>query len=140
MGDSPSAGLTDQCIQRGLEPLLMADGYVKRSRTYFKALEHCVLMVNIQGSQWNSSAGARFTLNLAVHFPDGDRQISRRLPSPLPKLHKTPMQVRLGLLMPGNRDHWWELSGPSEVENVAAQVLNAWKSFGRVWLEKASEP
>jgi hypothetical protein len=140
MGQSVSASLIDRCIEQSLGPELRRAGYVKKGRTYYLALDHCVLLVNVQGSQWNSGESARFTLNLAVHFPEGPEKIRGRLPLPLPRLHKVSMQVRIGILMPKNNDHWWELSTASPMEPTAAEVLQVWQKHGRPWLDWAAKP
>jgi len=140
MSPSASASLIDLCIEQSLGPELRRLGYIKKGSTYYLALDHCVLLVNIQGSQWNSGDSARFTLNLAIHFPEASEKIGGRLPSPPPKLHKVPMQARIGILMPKNHDHWWELSTGTPVDAAAAEVLKAFQDCGQPWLEWGSKP
>jgi hypothetical protein len=140
MSPSPSASLIGTCIERHLGPILRQEGFVKKGRTFYRALEHCILLVNIQGSQWNSVDSARFTLNLAAHFPEGKEKIGGRLPAKLPTINKVPMQARIGVLMPKNQDHWWELSSASEVDRVSGEVLKAWQDFGRPWMDWAAKP
>ncbi len=140
MSPSPSESLINNCIERNLGPALRQDGFVEKGHTFYRALDHCILLVNIQGSQWNSPESARLTLNLAVHFPEGTKKFGGRLPAALPKIHKVPMQARIGILMPKNQDHWWELSSSSDVDRVAAEILKAWQDFGRPWIDWAAKP
>ena len=59
----------DEVIRTGLAPALKAQGYKKAARTFRRREPGHTLVVNVQGSSWNSDADGSFTLNLGVYFP-----------------------------------------------------------------------
>ncbi len=151
------AATVKEVIQRAVHPHLTLLGF-KRSRNAFRrTVGEC-----IQGIEFQTSAhqvlNACFTINIGVDFPEVRRIAVGLLPSSGPGtlgLHGT--GARIGMLMPGGRDHWWEVVpiGPAHpheafrgwgpehalpMDTVVAEVRDAILNLAVPWLEKFSDP
>lgn len=125
----------DEVIRTGLAPALKAQGYKKAARTFRRREPGHTLVVNVQGSSWNSDDDGSFTLNLGVYFPtvvpflDWMRAVER------PTEPDCVVRQRIGFVMPLGLDHWWSISPDTDLDALAREVRDAWEQFGRPWLE-----
>lgn len=95
--------------------------------------------MNLQGSSWNRGDAGRFTLNLGVYFPAeaalGESTTAGR---------EKPAQVdcivseRIGCLLPGARDYWWQIEREGDEERVGTEAAEALAEYGIPWLEAHS--
>lgn len=130
----------DHAIRIGLHPTLKQAGFSKSSRTFRRTLTNCIQITNVQGSWTNQGDQGRFTINLAVYFPEavkleGIFQITDR-----PLESDCLVRQRIGHLMPIQKDYWWEVDSNSNLEEIAVDIAVAWNDYGKPWLEKLSTP
>jgi len=92
-------------------------------------------LVGFQKSDWSDSRQLRFTINLTVvshdaweaarsRFPEiGDHPVANgdyALPiRPMPGY----WHIRIGRLLPGDRDRWWDLGTGTDVAQLATEVM-----------------
>src|SRR5262245_58254178 len=105
---SEIADLIDTVVRLGLAPHLRSSGFKKHSRTFTFETGACTQIVNVQASQANIGSEGRFTLNLGVYFPAVAKRRVMVARGAYPKEYEGTLRARIGSLMPGNRDHWWE--------------------------------
>ncbi len=129
----------DEVIRLGLTPALEADGYLKKSRTFHRVSDDCVRVVNVQASDWNDPRIGRFTLNLGVFFPQVDRIHPQLLRSGLPNEAQCTVRMRIGELMPGRRDTWWDIEAGADPAPIAEKIGQVWLRFGRPWIERVAD-
>jgi hypothetical protein len=113
---------------------LKAHGYRKKGRTFHRRTEESVCIVNVQASQSNIGSTGTFTINLGVYFPGIEEPLTGGSPSDPPREYDCTLRQRLGGLMPETGgDRWWSVG--SDVATVSEDVAEAWRVFGRPWLD-----
>jgi hypothetical protein len=61
----------------------------------------------------------------------------RELPAgKLPAEYHCTIRERIGLLMPGGQDYWWEIEASSDLSALAKEVQKAWLEYGQPWLHQ----
>ena len=91
---------------------------------------HTWRLLGIQKASGNTADRVRFTINLAIIPKDAWQQARQSAPrwpdKPNPNTNYAPWRTRrIGLLMPGGKDHWWEITPRTDPERIAVSVLNA---------------
>jgi len=57
----------------------------------------------------------RFTLNIGVYYPEVAELHGLTAEGKYPREYESTLRVRIGTLMPGGHDHWWEVRGGSDL-------------------------
>jgi hypothetical protein len=136
---STSADLIDIIVREFVAPPLKLAKFTKTARTWHRDLSHVVQVVNVQGSAWNGP-GARFTLNVGLWFPAVTKLVrdkpltSRRVPE-----YSCTVRRRIGALMPGGEDHWWDVAGGA-TDTVGTEVRGAVEDLALPWLARYADP
>jgi len=129
----------DLIVRDSLAPRLKAEGYKKRARTFTQESQDHVKVVNVQPSKWNQGTEGSFTLNLGIYFPAVADAIDWFPIKTYPKEHDCTIRERIGMLMPGGCDKWWQISPKSNLERIKAEVLEAWTTYGNPWISQVSD-
>jgi hypothetical protein len=88
-------------------------------------------MLGFQKSVWSDASGLRFTVNvLVVSRAAWEKARSERSYVPArPTANRLwgdfAWQKRIGALLPGGQDHWWEVKADSTTDDLAAEVVSA---------------
>lgn len=110
-------------VSEALKPVLVSNGFVRRSPNFFRAEDSVHHIVHFQCSQWGSSDSGRFTLNLIVTTPS---LFSGFTGKPFPKNPTSaswPISQRLGILVDG-RDTWWDVDGKTDPSLIADELID----------------
>jgi hypothetical protein len=127
----------DEVLALGLAGALKRAGFKKSARTFRRALDGAIQVVNVQASQSNGPA-ARFTVNLGVYRAEIAALLAPSLPlTTQPKEYQCVVRERIGFLMPKGADHWWEVRPHGSIDNerLAGEVADAVLGYGLPWLE-----
>jgi Domain of unknown function (DUF4304) len=132
-----------EAVKRGLAPPLREIGFRKTGTNFYQLTSESNKLVHIQSSQWNSASLSRFTIELGIYFPsiDGlmDQQFTRKGTLPWsPKIFNCQLRRRIGLLLPINRDFWWEVTPATDANHLATELAQAWQSYGAPWMNRNS--
>ena len=125
----------DDVVALGLAGLLKAAGFKKSARTFRRARDGAIQVLNVQASQGNGPA-ARFTINLGV-YREEIAALAPGLPvTDQPKEYECVVRQRIGSLMLGGEDRWWEAQEPGSTHNalVSAEITEAVERLGLPWL------
>src|SRR5690606_34171070 len=112
----------------------------KKGRNYRLASDRSVAVLNIQASKWNEGSSGRFTVNLGVHWPEIARLMDGPIVGDEPKEYECTLRTRIGSLMPGNLDRWWDINEHTVDHLLAAEIVEVVKRFGLPWLFRMVEP
>jgi Domain of unknown function (DUF4304) len=125
-------------IAAGAAPHLKLLGYRKAGRRFYILSQDSVAHIRFQASQWNNPDKASFTINLSRYFPaialkNGD-------PVEVDPTRQRLMHVgiRIGHLLPVQKDYWWSISSARQVDAVAEDVVAALRDFGLPYLEETN--
>jgi len=129
----------EHVVRTGLAPVLKKAGYRKTARTFRKSSESSTRVTNLQASWTNNGSEGRFTLNLGVYFPEAARIHGLLRVTDEPVESDCVVSQRIGFLMPGGRDHWWEVTELTDLDALAAQVAEAWERYGHAWLDEHTD-
>lgn len=133
---SASSKLIDAVIREGAAPLLREAGFKKKARSFCKDVGDLIHVVNFQSSRFNDPDSASFTINLNLVFPRFHE--AYLLGSPFPKNPGSAVPVigqRIGFLLPGRSDHWWEVAVGVDPTPVSADLEEVLRVFGLPFLE-----
>src|SRR4051812_4483671 len=119
---SESQKLVDEILKNGLTPHLKALGYKKVGRTFYQQDDELIRVVNVQLSRGNTTHDAKFTINLGVFFPLVREAFDKTPLDDLPKEYDCTLRERIGMLMPQDNDHWWEVTPNSNIAVIAKEV------------------
>jgi hypothetical protein len=92
-------------------------------------------MLGFQKSVWSDASGLRFTVSmLVVSRAAWEKARSERSYVPArPTANRLwgdfAWQKRIGALLPGGQDHWWEVKADSTTDDLAAEVVSAIEDF-----------
>lgn len=81
--------------------------------------------IHFQASQWGSSEEGQFTINLVVTSEILYKCWSGNSLPRNPASAAFPIQQRIGALMPHRLDHWWPVSGATDVAALGHEVMHA---------------
>ncbi|MFF0382298.1 DUF4304 domain-containing protein [Streptomyces sp. NPDC004286] len=140
-----AAGLYADALRQDIEPSLRKLGLVG-SRGCFELRDPQVWrLIGIQKSAGNSADRIRFTVNLLVVSKAVWQQVRGRVPSapvrpsPNTACGKDIRPQRIGELMPGGQDHWWEVTERTRPERLARSVLSAVESYALPYLASTED-
>jgi len=129
------ATLIDDVVRGALKAPLKALGYKKDRRTFRRHLDGCTQLVNVQASMWNEGASGRFTVNLGVYFRGlADLGgIGRLTDDPIES--DCLVRCRIGHLLAGGEDRWWEVHSGVDQTALVSEVRQACIGEGQAWLD-----
>ncbi|WPD24451.1 MAG: DUF4304 domain-containing protein [Candidatus Electrothrix scaldis] len=115
--------------------ILKPNGFRKKGMTASRQRTYPEIL-NFQSSKWNDSKSAEFTINLGIYIEEihecsGAHPVGDNI-----KEYNCDMRERIGSLMPGGTDYWWEVREGSDPESIASEVIDALSSFGLPWFDK----
>jgi len=121
----------------GLEQPLQKSGFQRHRTQFARQFGESLQVVNIQSSKWNTKVSGKFTLNIGVHFSKIASLLYGKDPMPAnPKESRCIIRARVGMLMPGRRDHWWTVTPETNVEQTSEDVAAACADHVLPWLER----
>lgn len=135
----------DAIIAESLHPLLRTRGFKKKSRTFIKDAGikgdgAYVLVINVQASSFNYDGEGRYTVNLGVYYPRV-AEVSGALPikGGFPKEYDCTVRERIGALMPGGQDHWWQVREGQDIHKAGIDLSEAVRQYGLEWFGTVSD-
>jgi len=131
---SEIAGKIDEVIKLGLADFLKAQGFKKSGRNWHKSDGDNWLMVNVQASSGNSGGAGKFAINLGIYFAAVAAMAGQIPPDGKPKEGSATISNRLGVLVHG-KDHWWDIGANSDLNAIAADVVQGMQRVGLPWLD-----
>lgn len=136
---SASAQLLNIVIASGAKSFLRGEGFRKRANSFQRKDGELFSVINFQSSQWNSDRSCRFTVNLNKILPFYHEKWTGQS-FPENSASAVPIcSYRIGLLMPENKDLWWEVRPDSEFTEMAADVVAKIRDYGLPFLAQASD-
>lgn len=123
----------DEIIRRGLADLLKAHGFKKSGRNWHRAEGENWLIVNVQASTSNIGVSGKFTINLGVYVAAVELLSGQAVIAGKPTEPQATVRERLGVLAHGN-DSWWTIEQDSDLNTVAADLVEKMLSLGLPWL------
>jgi hypothetical protein len=136
---SQTARQIEAIIAAGPAPILKAAGFRKAGRGFYRTTSGLWQVVHFQASQWNSPLAAQFTVNLNIVQPFFHEVWSGR-PFPANPASAVPiLSQRIGMLMPGGLDHWWEVTASTEVNLAGTEIAEAIADLGLPFLTDCAD-
>src|SRR5690606_33030026 len=129
-GMSIVAKRIDEIVKLRLAPLLKASGFTKSGREFHRQRDGNWHVVNVQASMGNVGDTGKFTINLGVFHPAISLLAGKPLQTSKPKEYECTVRERIGGLMPGETDYWWEVSPQIPAHHVAEDVASAVEQLG----------
>lgn len=105
-------------------------GFRRQGNHLHRKMNDLIHAVHFQASQWGSSDGGRFTVNLVVTCPFLYTIWTGRDFPKNPASTLFPVTSRIGRLMPARRDHWWEVDALTDQEALSRDVVAVVLEFG----------
>ncbi len=136
----PIAESLDAVLRLGLAPAARAAGFAKAGRTFRRRVGDCIQVAGLQASLRNTGDAGSFTLNLGLYFP---KAAALHSPAPVtdrPAESLCQLRQRIGELMPGGEDHWWQVTPGTALAPLADEVARLWGELGLPWLERFVRP
>ncbi|MBW8310960.1 MAG: DUF4304 domain-containing protein [Rhizobium sp.] len=110
--------------------LLKPFGFKRLAPHYWRDSDGLFHVVNFQASQWGTRDEGRFTINLAVSQPDLYYAFTGKAFPSNPASALWPINVRIGHLVPDQRDLWWKVSASSDLRSIGAEVAVVLREYG----------
>ena len=114
--------------------VLKPRGFKKNAFTWIRHDEWPKL-INLQLSQRNTSAEARFTLNLGVYIPELHNASGSYPVTGDPKEPDCDVRSRIGMLLPQGTDKWWDVSTATDCGSLFDEVSANLVEVGLPWLD-----
>jgi hypothetical protein len=138
-GMSSAQDLFKLMLRDEVAPALRASGLKGSGQRFELPSESHWALLGFQKSAWSDRQRLTFTVNLTVVarsvWTNGRRRWSQLPEQPGPNWALPPMMesafdtgywhARIGELMPGNLDRWWEVNATPDSGAVAAEVVEA---------------
>ena len=118
-----------------IAPALRQLGFKGSGQAYALPSETCWALVGFQKSQASEASYVRFTVNATVVSREAweqeraERPYLPERPSPNTFYGKFAWQERIGGLMPGGQDRWWEITGRTDARAIAESVIEAIRDY-----------
>src|SRR5271168_414765 len=124
-------------VARGLAASLEQAGFHRHGDDFSRKYGEALRIVNFQRNKWNTKECGKFTLNIGAHFPSIATLLFGKDPMPTnPKESRCLLRVRVGLLMPGERDHWWDVTSKTNADDFTQEMRDVCSSYIFPWLDK----
>lgn len=109
---------------------LHASGFRRRADHAHRESGGLIHGINFQASRWGSAIDGQFTVNLLVTSPFlFSCWTGQPFPSN-PASASFPISQRIGFLMPGGLDHWWQVAQDTDLEALSAELRDALRGYG----------
>lgn len=135
---STPAKWIDKVIMSGPALLFKRLGYKKTGRRFVHVNAESTFRIDFQASQWHNDTHARFTLNIASHFPSPEVASEDRSPHGNVTRVMASARSRIAHLMPAKQDHWWTIATDSNIANIGLEVSVALELFALPYLARVS--
>jgi hypothetical protein len=118
-------------IREKIAPELRAFGFKGSGQRFVLPSESHWALLGFQRSAWGDSRKGSFTINLTVVSKDAWEQSRAERPhrGSIPAANSyegVPVwEDRIGMLMPGSFDQWWEVCAGESTDHVARDVVSA---------------
>lgn len=121
----------DTLLRHAVTPLLKAQGFSKKGRTYFRQSSDkgWTELINVQSSQWNSSAEASFTINLGLFHAKAFASVYGTEPK-TPHDYDCVISERIGFIKEngeihklGGKDRWWNFDARSDLHKLERNIV-----------------
>jgi hypothetical protein len=116
-------------------PKLRALGFKGSGQRFTLPSESHWAILGFQRSAWGDSKKGQFTINLTVVSKEAweasrtERPYRGAAPQPNAFEGVPAWEERIGSLIPGDLDRWWEVRGGGPTEQVAAEVLSVIEEY-----------
>lgn len=122
---------------RDVEPRLVARGFAGADGHLVRRVGEVTQVIEVQLSIY----GTRVTANVALDLGLLDPVIRWVAPSTVgPHAHDCTRWIRLGVLGPSGKDHWWPFDNEGALQVAVAEMGRELLSSGLAWLERESAP
>ncbi|MFX1707199.1 DUF4304 domain-containing protein [Chitinophaga sp. CC14] len=109
--------------------LLKGYGYNKKGTVFYLSQGKNWGLIGFQKSRSSTKEYVRFTINVGVSSGALRRCIDEDDSAQNPDMESSHWQCRIGSLMPGHTDHWWELNQNDTDEDVIFDVIRKLKDL-----------
>src|SRR5688572_8300973 len=117
-------------------PILSPLGFRRASPHFWRLVDGLSQCVNFQASAWGSREAGSFTINLGISSSALlEGFTGRRFPKE-PAAALWPVNTRIGFVMPGRRDLWWEVNATTDIGTLGEQVAAAVRDYAVPWFLK----
>lgn len=96
-------------------------------------------IIDFQASQFGSRDDVRFTVNLGVAYPELRGADDTWTEKHAPAEHKAHVRERIGFLLAGGEDHWWELTPDTDPRELADELIGVLSTKALPWLEARAD-
>ncbi len=97
-------------------------GFVKKGKDFYILKENNWGVINIQPGKWNSQKEKSFTLNLGICSNLIRKTIEEIGADVVPDIDRCHWKMRIGFLMPEKKDHWWEISESTSIDQLGQEI------------------
>lgn len=112
-------------ISKGLKEI----GFTKKSDTFYIYKSNKWGLINLQKSKNSSNDIVSFTINIGICSNSLRRTVDHSQIDTKPEVEKCHWNARIGSLMTGSPDFWWQLSNSSTLEQAAKDVIASIKDI-----------
>jgi len=123
-----------------VSPWLRARGFSRKGQTFHKWIQTNCQVINFQTSMFSEPKSYEFTVNVGVFFGEVYRfrenidQVPR-----VPPLYSYHWDMRLGALMPQNRDIWWPIESEEDVPPISREIKSALQDYALPALDRFTD-
>ena len=107
-------------IKNCIKPLFKEAGFTIKNTTFYKSLEYCLLIVDIQSSRYNDADKVRFTLNYGFYSQELYEIWYNSAPKQ-PKASYGFYNGRIGEFLPNETD-WYEITQQTNPEELLSVI------------------
>jgi hypothetical protein len=137
--DADSSKKIDLLLKAHIAPFLKARKFTRKGRHFWRDNGSVIDTLNVQKSQWNSGADARFCINLGLIWPEVEASIWNKDRTSHPSADRSTVGVRLGKLITG-RDYWWDVFLKTNLDDLSLEIVKALTDHALPWLERGHDP
>jgi uncharacterized protein DUF4304 len=125
----------DQMVSSNIRPRLKALGFRGSGSTFVWPDDNYFAQIGMQKSAYSDSHVLKFTMNVTVaeltawEKERESRTYLPKKPAPNRKYGSFIWQERIGRLLPGGQDKWWEMSSEQDWTSLADEVVTAITDF-----------
>ena len=112
-----------QVVLGAMRDVLAAAGFTKRGQLFSRGVSDVVHLVALQSSRSTTESTLKATVNLAVWVP----RLAEHGRSP--DIWSAHWRRRLGDVMPGHSDCWWEIPTSCAAEVAASEIGQAIRTY-----------
>lgn len=118
-----------------IAPEMKTLGFKRRSVSFAKSTNDIVWVLAFQKNVYSTSELLSFTVNIGIYY-SAMAEAQGFAPSSHPKVSECQIETRLGELMPGSDDYWWEVATGGVIEERTNDVAAAIRKFAIPYLEQ----